>query len=111
MIERFTCPCTLDRNQALRLAPRSGFAILCLDLDRFPAVNDTLGHPLRQEVSQRLLSCVRQGDLAVRLVGDALDVIQANARDASSEVLAARSIETVGKRHGIIASTSRPRSA
>jgi diguanylate cyclase (GGDEF)-like protein len=90
----------------LRLRRGQGFAVFCLDLDRFKAVNDTLGHPvgdvLLKEVSERLLSCVRQGDLVARLGGDEFAIIQANVRDIdSTEVLAARIVETVGKAYEI----------
>jgi diguanylate cyclase (GGDEF)-like protein len=90
----------------LRLRRGQGFAVFCLDLDRFKPVNDTLGHPvgdiLLKQVSERLLSCVRQGDLVARLGGDEFAIIEANARDAgSSEVLAARIVETIGKPYEI----------
>ena len=86
----------------LRLGRGQGFAVLCLDLDRFKPVNDTLGHPvgdaLLRQVSERLLSCVRQGDLVARLGGDEFAIIQANVRDSdSSEKLAVRVVEAVGK--------------
>ena len=59
--------------------------MLCLDLDRFKSVNDTLGHPvgdaLLKQVSGRLLGCVRQGDLVARLGGDEFAIIQANVSD------------------------------
>jgi diguanylate cyclase (GGDEF)-like protein len=94
-------------QQALqRMARGRGFAVLCLDLDRFKAVNDNLGHPigdaLLKQVSERLLSCVRQGDLVARLGGDEFAIIQASARDPNhTESLARRIVETVGKPYHI----------
>ena len=80
--------------------------MLCLDLDRFKAVNDSLGHPigdaLLKQVSERLLSCVRQGDLVARLGGDEFAIIQASARDPNqTESLASRIVETVSQRYDI----------
>ena len=89
-------------QQALqRLGRGQGFAVLCLDLDHFKSVNDTLGHPvgdaLLKQVSERLLACVRHGDLVARLGGDEFAIIQASVRDADeTETLAARIVETVG---------------
>jgi diguanylate cyclase (GGDEF)-like protein len=63
-------------TQAIALARRSGkqFAVLFMDLDRFKHINDSLGHPvgdqLLQSASQRLLGCVRQSDTISRLGGD-----------------------------------------
>jgi diguanylate cyclase (GGDEF)-like protein len=88
-------------QQALqRMARGQGFAVLCLDLDRFKAVNDNLGHPigdaLLKQVSERLLSCVRRGDLVARLGGDEFAIILASARDPNqTESLARRIVETV----------------
>lgn len=68
-------------EEALPQARRgSGFAVLCLDLDRFKNVNDTFGHPVGDEllkaVSRRLLACVRETDTVARLGGDEFAIVQ-----------------------------------
>ena len=57
-------------------------ALILLDIDRFKDVNDTMGHVagdlLLQEMAQRLLSSVRQGDTIARLGGDEFALILAD---------------------------------
>jgi diguanylate cyclase (GGDEF)-like protein len=69
-------------EQALQLAKRGqGFAVLFLDLDRFKSINDTLGHPVGDEllkaVAERLQGCVREIDTIARLGGDEFAIVQA----------------------------------
>ncbi|OYU46061.1 MAG: diguanylate cyclase [Burkholderiales bacterium PBB4] len=75
----------MDRlKQAISVGDRNGTcgALLFLDLDNFKTLNDTLGHDvgdaLLQQVGQRLLHNVRQGDTVARLGGDEFVVVLAS---------------------------------
>jgi diguanylate cyclase (GGDEF)-like protein len=68
-----------------RVSHDEPFSVLCLDLDRFKSVNDTLGHPvgdaLLVEVAKRLMTCIRAGDIIARLGGDEFALLQHGARN------------------------------
>jgi len=71
------CVLIYDRlQQALARARRRGLkaAVIFLDLDRFKAINDTLGHAAGDQalrrLSERLLTCLRADDTVGRLGGD-----------------------------------------
>ena len=77
-----------------------GFALLCLDLDRFKLVNDTLGHPtgdaLLKKVAERLRACIRQSDLVARLGSDEFAIIQHGSNRAIATALAGTVLATIG---------------
>ncbi|MXP65810.1 EAL domain-containing protein [Roseomonas sp. M0104] len=98
------------REQMARALARvrrgEGVAVLCLDLDRFKAVNDSLGHPagdaLLQAVAARLRDCVRETDLVVRLGGDEFAVVQEGASlPAEAAAVAGRIIAALSAPFGI----------
>lgn len=71
-----------------------GFAVHCIDLDRFKDINDTFGHATGDEfirdVAQRLVTICGQGDTLARLGGDEFAVIQIGATAETAAALAAR---------------------
>ena len=79
------------------------FSALMLDLDRFKAVNDTLGHPvgdaLLKEVAGRLKSSLRETDVLARLGGDEFAIIQTGETDQreAAMALANRILEIIAR--------------
>ena len=86
------------------------FAFMMLDLDRFKAVNDTLGHPIGDRllgrVSERLSELVGANEVCGRLGGDEFAVVIRDASDtAAVERLAERIIESLSRPYEIDAHT------
>jgi diguanylate cyclase (GGDEF)-like protein len=81
-------------------------AVLCMDLDRFKEVNDTLGHPmgdvLLKIIAERLRSCIRDTDTVARIGGDEFAVLQhASSQPASAEALARRIIDAISQPYSV----------
>ena len=81
-------------------------AMLCLDLDHFKSVNDTLGHPIGDEllklVADRLRGCTREPDTIARLGGDEFAIIMTQLQQpADAAVLAKRVRDAIIKPYQI----------
>jgi diguanylate cyclase (GGDEF)-like protein/PAS domain S-box-containing protein len=88
-------------QQELKRAKRGEhLAVLCLDLDNFKNINDTLGHSIGDEllktVTDRLRGCIRETDAIARLGGDEFAIIQtAISNPMDTTILADRIQEAI----------------
>jgi diguanylate cyclase (GGDEF)-like protein/PAS domain S-box-containing protein len=86
-------------KQAIALSRRNDHlqAVLLLNLDRFKAINDSLGYTagdrLLQSVAQRLTSCVRESDTVARFGGDEFAVLLTQIPRAQDAANVARAIK------------------
>jgi diguanylate cyclase (GGDEF)-like protein len=91
----------LDEASRRTKRNRDAVTVMMIDLDKFKAVNDTLGHPagdsLLVEVARRLKSVVRETDLLARLGGDEFAILQegGNSQHEGAIALALRIIHAI----------------
>ena len=76
-------------------------AVLCLDLDHFKDVNDTLGHPVGDALLKAVArgsACVPRHDIVARLGGDEFVVVQfcIDCDPSAASVLASHIVERIG---------------
>jgi diguanylate cyclase (GGDEF)-like protein len=91
MLNRSVFVSRLEQAIARCRRTQAGLAVYFVDLDRFKAVNDSLGHAagdqLLQQVAARLHDCLRHTDLVARHGGDEFVVLAEDC--ASAEALQA----------------------
>jgi diguanylate cyclase (GGDEF)-like protein/PAS domain S-box-containing protein len=95
-------------DQAIIVSRRSRLqvAVLFVDLDGFKHINDSLGHPIGDEllksIAMRLVSCVRSTDTVSRQGGDEFVVLMAEvSRPADAAAMAVKILEALAKAHCI----------
>jgi len=73
------------------------FAVLFLDLDRFKVINDSLGHPIGDQLlvalARRLEICLRPGDMVARLGGDEFAIILDHLKHIKDAIQAAERVQ------------------
>ncbi|QOJ22617.1 MAG: EAL domain-containing protein [Gammaproteobacteria bacterium] len=85
-------------HHAIERAQRHNFRIatLCLDLDRFKNVNDSLGHPVGDELlillASRLKNRLREEDTLARLGGDEFLLVLEDVKDPSEPATVAQTL-------------------
>ena len=89
-------------TKALKEAEKNDhkLSVMFIDLDRFKVVNDTLGHEIGDrlliEAGERIVECIRAGDLVARLGGDEFTVVVSEKRHhKGSRIIAERIIEAL----------------
>ncbi len=86
-------------HQCCDTASIAGFALLCLDLDNFKIINDTLGHATGDAVlvavAERLRGCIREFDIAARLGGDEFAIIVVTSEKDEAQAVAGRIVERI----------------
>jgi len=80
----------LDRiDQAIKLSQRTKrcVAVILLDLDHFKVINDSLGHPVGDQVikkiANRLQKTVRETDTVARFMGDEFSILLSELTDTN----------------------------
>ena len=89
----------VDRAIKTAVETAEPFAILYIDLNRFKAVNDTLGHETGDEllkyVAARVASILRKPDLLARLGGDEFGLLLHQCDEQGIELVVERMLENV----------------
>jgi diguanylate cyclase (GGDEF)-like protein len=86
----------VDHAAALARTRGQPAALLCIDLDRFREINDTLGPSigdlLLKACARRLAGCIGEGDRLARISGDEFAIVQHGQNQPEGAVLLAQRV-------------------
>jgi diguanylate cyclase (GGDEF)-like protein len=86
----------VDHAAALARTRGQPAALLCIDLDRFREINDTLGPAigdlLLKACARRLAGCIAEGDRLARISGDEFAIVQHGQDQPAGAVLLAQRV-------------------
>jgi len=90
-------------EQAMHMAYRqqTRMVFVLMDLDRFKEINDTLGHPVGdqvlQQISRRLASNLRESDTVARLGGDEFAIVAIDLREPEVQAFLEKIVHIVSE--------------
>jgi diguanylate cyclase (GGDEF)-like protein/PAS domain S-box-containing protein len=88
LLNRFSLQGQLEQAMAMARRDQHELAVMFLDLDRFKAINDTMGHAVGDSLlnitAHRLNDSVRDSDIVARLGGDEFVVVLTEVDDAAA---------------------------
>jgi diguanylate cyclase (GGDEF)-like protein len=91
------------------------FALIFLDLDRFKAINDTMGHEVGDkvliEIAERLKDCVNEKDIISRYGGDEFSILlpesgEQRAIEAAQQIITKLSLPLTFQHHELLVTPS-----
>ncbi|MDO4905922.1 MAG: EAL domain-containing protein [Lautropia sp.] len=96
----------LTEHLEKRLSRREPLALLYIDLDRYKAINDTLGHQAGDqvlvEIAQRFKATIGPGNIAARMGGDEFVLLLDKQNNAAQAEAVARQVLTAAERPFIL---------
>jgi diguanylate cyclase (GGDEF)-like protein/PAS domain S-box-containing protein len=104
-------------NESIKASRQNNchFALLFLDLDRFKAINDTMGHEVGDkvliEIAERLKTCVHEKDIISRYGGDEFSILlpdtgEQRASEVAGQIITKLSLPLTFHHHELLVTPS-----